>query len=589
MGSWRGKRLPVGGVAGEQDGYMIIGIDLGTTNSLAAAWRDGEAVLIPNALGAVLTPSAVSVGEDGATLVGQAARDRLSTQPDRSAASFKRAMGTDHVFDLAGRPFRAEELSALVLRSLKDDAERFLGVPVEEAVITVPAYFSNAQRKATETAGQLAGLRVRRLLNEPTAAAMAYGLHSTGAEQRILVLDLGGGTFDVSILELFEGVMEVRATAGDNRLGGDDFSAVLMEGFMQAVGAAAGLPPLREEGEARGRIRRAAEVAKRALTAGHEHSMTVVHAGKELSWPVTREGFEARAQPLLARLRAPIERAIRDARLSPDRIEHLVLAGGATRMPMIRRMAAQLFDRLPVATVDPDEVVARGAAVQAGLAANDAALADRVMTDVAPFTLGVETSKGRGGKMLLDGLFLPVIERNTVIPASRSTSLSTVGDYQTNIALRVYQGEGRLVKDNIYLGKLDVPVPADRAGVQGIEVRFTYDTSGLLEVEVLVKSTGLRRSTVIENQPGVLKPADIAARLAKLAALKVNPHDQAENVALVAKAERLYGERLGAERDAVGAALDQFLLTLDRQDPAEIAAARDKLTAWLDGIDTSVF
>ncbi len=568
---------------------MIIGIDLGTTNSLAALWRDGEAVLVPNALGAVLTPSAVSIGEDGATLVGQAARDRLSTRPDRSAASFKRAMGTDHIFELAGRPFRAEELSALVLRTLKEDAERFTGAAVAEAVITVPAYFSNAQRRATEAAGQLAGLRVRRLLNEPTAAAMAYGLHAGSAEQRILVLDLGGGTFDVSVLEVFHGVMEVRATAGDNRLGGDDFTAVLMEGFMTAVGAAAGLPPLREDGEARGRLRRAAELAKRALTAGHDGAMTLVHDGRELAWPLTREAFEARAQPLLAKLRAPIERAIRDARLSPGSIDHLVLAGGATRMPMIRRMAAQLFDRLPVATVDPDEVVARGAAVQAGLAANDAALADRVMTDVAPFTLGVETSKGRGGKMLLDGIYMPLIERNTVIPASRATTLATVGDYQTHIVLRVFQGEGRLVKDNIYLGELDVPVPADQAGKQSIELRFTYDTSGLLEVDVLVKSTGLRRSTVIKNQPGVLGPAEIKARLAKLAALKVKPHDQAENVALVAQAERLYGERLGAERDAIGRALDQFLMVLDRQDPAEIATERGQLADWLTGLDTSVF
>ena len=240
----------------------IIGIDLGTTNSLAAVWRDGVATLIPNALGSVLTPSAVSLADDDTTLVGQAARDRLSTRPDRSVASFKRAMGTGHVFELGRRAFRAEELSALVLRSLKEDAERFLGVPVSDAVITVPAYFSNAQRRATEAAGQLAGLRVRRLLNEPTAAAMAYGLHSDAAEERILVLDLGGGTFDVSILEVFEGVMEVRATAGDNRLGGDDFSGVLMQGFMAAVGEAAGLPPLRAE------ACRAPRRARRARAAG---------------------------------------------------------------------------------------------------------------------------------------------------------------------------------------------------------------------------------------------------------------------------------------------------------------------------------
>ena len=568
---------------------MIVGIDLGTTNSLSAIWRDGAVELIRNALGSVLTPSAVSIGQDGVALVGQAARDRLSTQPERSAASFKRAMGTDHVFELAGRRFRAEELSALVLRSLKSDAERYLGAPVEEAVITVPAYFSNAQRRATEAAGRLAGLRVRRLLNEPTAAAMAYGLHHGGAEERILVLDLGGGTFDVSILEVFEGVMEVRATAGDNRLGGDDFTGVLMAGFMQAVGGAAGLTQLRADQEARGSLRRAAEIAKRALTAGHEHDMALVHDGRQLTWPVTREDFERRAQPLLARLRAPIERAIRDARLSPEQINHLVLAGGATRMPMVRRMAAQLFDRLPIAAVDPDEVVARGAAVQAGLAARDAALADRVMTDVAPFTLGVEVSKGREGLTLLSGIFSPLIERNTVIPASRSTTLVTVNEFQKRITLNIFQGEARSVSDNIYLGKLGVPIPPDRAGAQGVDVRFTYDASGLLEVEVLVKSTGLRRSTVIENQPGVLSAAEIAARLKKLAPLKVNPREQAENAALIARVERLYSERLGAERDAVGSALDQFLLLLDRQDPAEIAAARGSLSDWIDGIDTSVF
>ena len=359
---------------------------------------------------------------------------------------------------------------------------------------------------------------------------------------------------------------------------------------MAAVGKAAGLPPLRaEDGAARGMLRRAAERAKRALTTDYEHAMTLVHDNQALSWTVTRDDFEARAQPLLARLRLPIERAIRDSRLSPDQISHLVLAGGATRMPMIRRLAAQLFDRFPVASVNPDEVVARGPPVQAGLVAEDAALADRVMTDVAPFTLGVEVSKTRDGTVLLTGLFSPLIERNTVIPASRSTTLTATRDYQKTIMLKIYQGEGRLVRDNIYLGELAMPIPPDKAGKQPVEVRLTYDTSGLLEVDALVKSTGLRRSVVIENQPGVLSADEIAARLRKLAPLKVSPAEQAENVALVARLERLYGERLGEEREAVGRALDQFLLVLDRQNPAEIEEARTGLTSWLDGIDTSVF
>jgi molecular chaperone HscC len=461
-----------------------------------------------------------------------------------------------------------------------------LGTAVNEAIITVPAYFSNHQRQATRNAGQLAGLKVKHLLNEPTAAALAYGLHQSGAEQRILVLDLGGGTFDVSILEMFDGVMEVRATAGDNRLGGDDFSAVLIDGFMRAVGSKAGVS---REGPSRGGLRRAAELAKRALTAGRDHGMELVHDGKALVWPVTREDFDRLAQPLLGRMRTPIERAIRDSGLRPDKIDHLVLAGGATRMPMVRRMAAQLFDRLPIASVDPDEVVVRGAAVQAGLAVNDAALADRVMTDVAPFTLGISTAKTQNGNVLLNNLFTPIIERNTVIPASRFTTVVTVQDYQKRIALKIYQGEGRMVEDNIFLGTLEVPVPPDKRGMQAVKVRLTYDTSGLLEVDATVTSTQMQRSILIENQPGVLSPVDIAARLEKLALLKVNPREEAENVALLARAERLYSERLGVERDSVGASIDQFLLILDRQDPAEIGAARAAFADWLNGVDGSVF
>jgi len=568
---------------------VIIGIDLGTTNSLSAFWRDGSAQLIPNALGSFLTPSAVSVAEDGAMLTGMAARERLSTRPDLSAAAFKRAMGTNHIFNLGKKKFRAEDLSALVLRSLKEDAERHLGQPVSDAVITVPAYFSDAQRKATRTAGQLAGLNVVRLLNEPTAAALAYGLQSGEAEQRVVVLDLGGGTFDVSILEMFEGVMEVRASAGDNRLGGEDFTQALADEFAlvlkleDKIGKGRGTAPLRAA------ILRAAEVAKRALSGEHSHVMSVAWEDGMLETEITRERYDQLALPLLNRMRAPVERALRDAKLMPNQIDHLVLAGGATRMPGIRRLAGTMFQRLPVAGIGPDEVVALGAAVQAGLVAEDAALEDRVMTDVAPFSMGIEVSSGHQGQVLMRGLYLPVIERNTVIPASRSVTVHTLFDHQRDMRIGVFQGEARMVEDNISLGAMGIDIPAAPAGKESVTIRFTYDVSGLLEVEAVVDSTRTQHQLVIESQAGGLNAKEIAARLDMLSHLKIHPRDDMINVTLLNRAERLYAERIGPERNQIAFRLDAFRLVLERQDPAEVETARAAFTAWLEIVDRSFF
>jgi molecular chaperone HscC len=345
---------------------MIVGIDLGTTNSLIGVWNGGKSELIPNALGSLLTPSAVSVDDDGAVLVGLPARERLLSHPRQSVASFKRYMGSNRAFQLGDKTFRAEELSALVLQALKADAQAFLGQSISEAIITVPAYFNDAQRKATKAAGEMAGLKVERLLNEPTAAALAYGLQEGAGERKILVLDLGGGTFDVSILEMFEGVMEVRASAGDNFLGGEDFVDVIVDRFIAEVGASAGISPRSQSDEIHASPRRQAEIAKRTLTDHEQHEIELVHNGGTTRWSITREDFEAASEPLIRRLRAPIERAIRDANLNPDQVTDLVLVGGATRMPVVRRMAARLFQRLPIAQISPDEVVAHGAAVQAG-------------------------------------------------------------------------------------------------------------------------------------------------------------------------------------------------------------------------------
>ena len=572
---------------------MIVGIDLGTTNSLVGVWRNGDSTLIANALGHLLTPSAVGVDDDGAMLVGLAARERLSTHPKLTVAAFKRYMGTDRLLFVGDKGFRPEELSALVLRSLKADAEAFLGERVEEAIITVPAYFSDAQRKATKAAGELAGLKVERLLTEPTAAALAYGLVA-GPEQdesTILVVDLGGGTFDVSILHCFEGVMEVRATAGDSWLGGEDFVDAIVAAFMAGPGSAAKIPPLvRDEPlPVHGALHRQAELVKRKLSETDSATLEVVHAGQPVRWELDRETLEKISEPILARLRAPIERAMRDARLQPDDLSQIVLAGGASRMPMFRRLIARLFRRLPVQNINPDEVVARGAAVRAGLQVRDASLEERVLTDVSPFTLGIEISERTASGDRVAGFFLPLIERNTVIPASRSKTVSTVENNQRAIHLAVYQGESRLVKDNILLGELTVRVPPKPPGEEPVEVRFTYDTSGLLEVEATVESTGRTQSLVIEGNPGVLSPDEIKKRLAALSKLKVHPRDEAENAAIIARGQRLYEERLGDVRRRIGDWLAEFLMLLETHDPGEIARGRAGLAERLDAVDDEFF
>jgi molecular chaperone HscC len=568
---------------------MIAGIDLGTTNSLLALWRNGEAVLVPNALGDVLTPSAVSLDAKGDVIVGLPARERLSTHPARSAAVFKRYMGTNRPLTLGSKDFRPEELSALVLRSLKADAEDLLGEPVTEAVITVPAYFNDLQRKATKTAGTLAGLNVRRLLTEPTAAALAYGIGLEPEEQYMLVIDLGGGTFDVSLLHCFEGVMEVRATAGDTWLGGEDFVDVIVAAFMAEAGAAAGLPPVSPIAPVHAVLRRQAELAKRRLSDADEAELTVTYRDREIKWSISHEKFEHLSEPVLARVRLPIERALRDARIKPEMLSQVVLAGGATRMPMMRRLIGRLFRRMPLQHINPDEVVARGAAVCAGLLARGAGLEEIVMTDVAPFTMGINVSEKQPDGSRLQGIYLPIIERNTVIPASRVKPVYSIKDNQTSITLEVFQGEAPLVKDNISLGKLKVACPPAPEGETAVNVRFTYDPSGLLEVEATVLTSGLTERLVIEGNPGAMSREEVAAKLIELTALKTHPRDEAGNAALLARAQRLFEQRLGYTRTLIGDAFTQFMAALDSQLPDRIRTTREHLRKVLEAHDDESF
>ena len=546
---------------------MIVGIDLGTTNSLVAVWKDGAPRLIPNALGGVLTPSCVGIDNDGQVLVGEAARERLQTHPQLTTALFKRYMGSTRTTRLGTQDYRPEELSALVLRSLKADAEAFLGEPVSEAVITVPAYFSDAQRKATRVAGELAGLKVERLLNEPTAAALAYGLHEAQGESQFLVFDLGGGTFDVSILEMFEGVMEVRASAGDNMLGGEDFAALLAERAFVA-----GIPEdARADAVFMQRLAARAELAKRELGATGKIRFDVSWKQHDATVEMDGEAFEALCQPLLNRLWRPIERALRDARIRAADLDNVVLAGGATRMPMIRSLATRMFGRFPAVGLNPDEVVAMGAAVQAGLKMKDQALRETVMTDVCPYTLGTEVSRRLDNGSHAEGFYAPIIERNTVVPVSRVQRFTPVSAQAKELRIGVYQGESRMVRDNIPLGELVVPMQPGKGHADGVDVRFTYDVNGLLEVEVTVVATGEARRLVIESGEAHMPADEIARRLATLSALKIHPRDTLENRTLLARAERLYEQLLGGARDQVGQSILHFEQVLASQDERLIA------------------
>ncbi|AZC26069.1 MULTISPECIES: molecular chaperone HscC [Pseudomonas] len=560
---------------------MIVGIDLGTTNSLVAVWRETSSELVPNALGQLLTPSVVGLDDEGRVLVGQAARERLHTHPHLTTALFKRYMGSATEVRLGERSWRPEELSALVLKSLKEDVERAYGEPVVEAVISVPAYFSDAQRKATRIAGELAGLKVEKLINEPTAAALAYGLHQRDKETSFLVFDLGGGTFDVSILELFDGVMEVRASAGDNFLGGEDFDSLLLEHFLEQHAQAPGFP---ERHEVLQPLRREAERVRRALGQDSSAEFTLRLDGREWSQVITQAQLAQLYAPLLERLRAPIERALRDARIRVSDLDEILLVGGATRMPLVRKLAAGLFGRFPSITLDPDQVVAQGAAVQAALKARAAALEEVVLTDVCSYTLGIETSQ-QYGKQIETGHYLPIIERNSVVPVSRVKTVHTLHDNQEQVLLKIFQGESRLVRDNVALGQLEMNVPKRPAGEVSLDVRFTYDINGLLEAQVTIPLTGESHCLVIENNPGVLSPEEIQERLQALAQLKIHPRDQQVNTLLSARLERLYQESLGDLREQIGYWAGQFQQVLETQDERRIREVRSQLNEQLQRLE----
>lgn len=558
---------------------MMIGIDLGTTNSLAACFRNGKAEMIPNRLGKYLTPSVVSVDAEGTVYVGETAKERGALHPLETACVFKRSMGTDKQYILGSKSFRAEELSSLVLRSLKEDAEVYLGEEVTEAIISVPAYFNDLQRKATKQAGELAGLKVSRIINEPTAAAIAYGIGSRGRDARYLVFDLGGGTFDVSVLELYGSIIEVHAIAGDTFIGGEDFTALLCTMFLEKAAIAPETLELRTMNE----VRKAAEACKCAFSESSENTMRCTIDGQNYEMRLSLAEYEKACAPLLEKLRRPIERSMKDAGVSLSDIDEIVLVGGATRLPIIHRFAVRLFGRFPGMTVDPDKAVALGAAMQCGMKTRDREIREVVLTDVCPFTLGTEIVASNG-IFEENGHYLPIIARNTVIPVSRTQTVYTAHDNQTRVNIKVLQGESRMAYHNLQLGEISVPVPSGPKGKEAVDITYTYDVNALLEVEIFVRSTGVRRKMIVQNEQNRISEEEAAARMEKLQYLKQNPRDEEANRLQILRGERLY-EEVPGKRYEIDRALMDFEQVLSRQDRTEIERARNRLARLLDEIE----
>ncbi len=560
---------------------MVVGIDLGTTNSLIAYFTPEGPKIIPNRLGKNLTPSVVSVDEEGNVYVGETAKERMSLYPDTVVKAFKRSMGTDREYVLSGKKFKPEELSSFVLRALKEDAEAFLGEPVTEAVISVPAYFDDKRRKATKRAGELAGIKVERMISEPTAAAVAYGLYEKKEDTRFLVFDLGGGTFDVSILELFQNILEVRAVAGDNYLGGEDFTQVLQKLYLSKIKKT--LQDLSEKEQVR--VYKQCENAKLSISEQSKVTISCLIGEENVEAEITAKEYEDACEELLLKIREPVKRSLSDAGLSLSDVDELVLIGGATKLDIIKKYMIRLFRKFPSAQINPDEAVALGAAIQAAMKERNEAVKEVILTDVCSFTLGTEVVKEYDDGEFEDGHYCPIIERNTVIPASHTERLYTVRDNQEKVSVKVLQGESRFAKNNLYLGELEVTVPKAPKGKESIDVTYTYDINSLLEVEVTVVSTGVKKKMIIKGNDNTMTDEEIKQRMEDLAYLKIRPRDEEENRLALLRAERMYEECIGDERRRLNIFIDKFEEALRKGNRADIDTAREELYKALEKDD----
>ena len=549
-------------IRGEEK-MTVIGIDLGTTNSLGCVYRNGKAELIPNAYGSYLTPSVVSMTEDGKLIVGQPAKDRLITHPERTVSSFKKDMGTGRSWKPGEKSFLPEELSSLVIRSIVEDAQNYLGEEIEEAVISVPAYFHDEQRVAVKRAGALAGIHVERIVNEPSAAALA-SYFTANEEQNMLVFDFGGGTLDVSLVDCFDTMVEIVSVAGNNRLGGDDFDRLIAEHF------------LREHGVARQQLRaqeyavllKQAERCKKLLS---EQDEVVMHAtvGDQLyESTYTMDRLFEESKALLKEIRQVIGRALKDGKMTIHDVDLVVIAGGSSKMPLIQKYIRHLFHKAPMVQGNCDELIALGLGLVCGVKERKEEIKDYILTDICPFSLGVATINEADP----DRAYMAnIINRNTVLPCSRVRRFYTASDQQDYVVVEIHQGENTYAQDNLLLGKIEISVPPKPKGKEAVDVRFTYDINGILVVDTRVVSTGVVKTHIISQK---IPEAELEERVRELEKLKVHPRDLSENQQMMERLEALYQEVYPEQKEQVQQMIRTFEEFLDGQNPRQIQGYR---------------
>ncbi|MCR4429839.1 MAG: molecular chaperone DnaK [Tepidanaerobacteraceae bacterium] len=571
----------------------VIGIDLGTTNSVVAYMEGGQPVVIPNSEGSRLTPSVVAFTKDGERLVGQLAKRQAITNPERTVISIKRHMGTDYKVNIDGKAYTPQEISAMILQKLKQDAESYLGEKITQAVITVPAYFTDSQRQATKDAGKIAGLEVLRIINEPTASALAYGLDK-GEDHTILVYDLGGGTFDVSILELGDGVFEVKATSGNNRLGGDDFDQRIIDYVANEFQKEHGID-LRKDRMALQRLKEAAEKAKIELSSMVTTNINLPFITADASGPkhlditLTRAKFEELTRDLVEATIGPTQRALSDAGLKPQDIDKVILVGGSTRIPAVQEAIKKFIGKEPHKGVNPDEVVAMGAAIQAGVLAGE--VHDVVLLDVTPLSLGIET---------LGGVFTKLIERNTTIPTSKSQIFTTAADGQTAVDIHVLQGERPMAADNVTLGRFQLTgIPPAPRGVPRIEVTFDIDVNGIVHVSAKDLGTGKEQKITITSSTGLkeeeiqkmVKDAEKYAEEDRKKKEKIEAKNHADS--LIYQSEKMLGDLKDkiSQEDAekVKKEIENVKKSLETDDVEKIKKATDDLTKVFYDISSKLY
>ncbi|WP_313016955.1 molecular chaperone DnaK [Acetoanaerobium noterae] len=573
-----------------------IGIDLGTTNSCVSVMEGGEPVVIPNAEGMRTTPSVVAFSKDGERIVGEPAKRQAVTNPDRTIASIKREMGRDHKVTIDGKDYSPQEISAIILQKLKSDAEAYLGDTVTEAVITVPAYFTDAQRQATKDAGKIAGLNVKRIINEPTAASLAYGLDKTDHEEKILVFDLGGGTFDVSILEIGDGTFEVLSTSGNNQLGGDDFDEVLVNYIADEFKKTEGVD-LRQDKMSLQRLKDAAEKAKKELSSTLNTNVNLpfitatAEGPKHLNMDITRAKFEELTAFLVEKTMEPTRKALADSGLSISEIDKVILVGGSTRIPAVQEAIKKFTGKEPHKGINPDECVAIGAAIQAGVLAGD--VKDVLLLDVTPLSLGIET---------LGGVFTKIIERNTTIPTKKSQVFSTAADNQTAVDIHVLQGERSMAADNVTLGRFQLmDIPAAPRGIPQIEVTFDIDSNGIVHVGAKDLGTGKEQKITITSSTNLsdeeinkkVKEAEMHAEEDKKKKEKMEALNQAEStIYQTEKTIKDMGDKVSAaEKEAVEAAIAGLKEVKDKADVTgeQIRAEIDKVMQAIHPISQKMY